>query len=85
MERFAPAALPQNPRAKTNSRSVGVKRREDAQANARAEEVTRANAKAARDPDQVLLVLTRNSATFTARELERHLARHISEWPNATP
>ena len=27
MERFAPAALPQNPRAKTNLRSVSVKRR----------------------------------------------------------
>src|SRR4051812_1597683 len=54
-------------------------RAEDAQANARADEVTRANAKAARDPDQVLLVLTRNSATFTARELERHLAKHISD------
>src|SRR4051794_28271265 len=27
MERFAPAALPQNPRAKTNLRSVGIKRR----------------------------------------------------------
>src|SRR4051812_30781379 len=27
MERFAPAALPQNLRAKTNLRSVGVKRR----------------------------------------------------------
>ena len=38
-------------------------RAEDAQANARADEVARANAKAARDPDQVLLVLTRNSAT----------------------
>src|SRR5215213_6533164 len=27
MERFAPAALPQNPRAKTNLRSVNVKQR----------------------------------------------------------
>jgi hypothetical protein len=27
MERFAPAALPRNPRAKTNLRFVGVKRR----------------------------------------------------------
>src|SRR4051812_32342188 len=27
IERFAPAALPQNPRAKTNLRSVSVKRR----------------------------------------------------------
>ena len=28
-------------------------------------------APASRDPDQVLLVLTRNSATFTVRDLER--------------
>ena len=54
-------------------------RAEDAQANARADEVARANAKAARDPDQVLLVLTRNSATFTVRDLERHLAKHIAD------
>jgi len=54
-------------------------RAEDAQANGRAEEIARANAKAARDPDQVLLVLTRNSATFTARDLERHLAKHIAD------
>src|SRR3954447_2194306 len=54
-------------------------RAEDAQANARADEVARANAKAARDPDQILLVLTRNSATFTVRDLERHLAKHIAD------
>ena len=54
-------------------------RAEDAQANARADDVARANAKAARDPDQVLLVLTRNSATFTVRDLERHLTKHIAD------
>ncbi|SEF14902.1 Ti-type conjugative transfer relaxase TraA [Rhizobiales bacterium GAS191] len=51
----------------------------DAEANARADEIARANAAAARDPDQVLAVMTRNSATFTERDLDRHLARHIGE------
>ena len=51
----------------------------DAEANARADEVARANAKAARDPDQVLATLTRNNATFSERDLERHLAKHIGD------
>lgn len=51
----------------------------EAEANARADETARANAKAARDPDQVLTTLTRNNATFSERDLERHLARHIGD------
>jgi ATP-dependent exoDNAse (exonuclease V) alpha subunit len=51
----------------------------DAEANARAEAIAKANAFAARDPEQVLGVLTRNNATFTERDLERHLAKHIVE------
>ena len=51
----------------------------DAEANARADEVARANAKAARDPDQVLATLTRNNATFSKRDLERHLHKHIGD------
>src|SRR5208283_4247943 len=39
----------------------------------------KANASAARDPSQVLGVLTRNNATFTERDLDRHLAKHIPE------
>src|SRR4051812_9169646 len=51
----------------------------DAEANGRADEIARANAKAARDPDQVLATLTRNNATFSERDLERHLAKHIGD------
>ena len=51
----------------------------DAEANARADEIARANAKAARDPDQVLATLTRNNATFSERDLDRHLAKHIGD------
>lgn len=51
----------------------------DAEANAKAEEVRRANAEAARDPDKVLAVLTRNNATFSERDLDRHLSKHISD------
>ena len=51
----------------------------DAEANAKAEEVRRANEEAARDPDQVLAVLTRNNATFSERDLDRHLSKHIRD------
>ena len=51
----------------------------DAEANAKAEEVRRANAEAARDPDKVLAVLTRNNATFSERDLDRYLSKHISD------
>ena len=49
----------------------------DAEANVRADETARANAKAARDPEQVLVTLTRNNATFSERDVERYLAKHI--------
>ena len=49
----------------------------DAEANVRADETARANAKAARDPDQVLVTLTRNNATFSERDVERYLVKHI--------
>jgi Ti-type conjugative transfer relaxase TraA len=54
-------------------------RTEGSPAVARAEEIARANAAAARDPETVLRVLTRNNATFTMRELDRHLAKHIQD------
>ncbi len=44
----------------------------------RAEAIRQANEAAARDPDQVLATLTRNNATFTERDLDRHLAKHIT-------
>ncbi|MDR3472310.1 MAG: AAA family ATPase [Devosia sp.] len=46
---------------------------------ARAEAVARENAAAAREPEKVLGVLTRNNATFTERELDRFLGKHISD------
>src|SRR3954469_12996625 len=52
-------------------------RRVDAAAVARGADLRQANEAAARDPDQVLATLTRNNATFTARDLDRHLARHL--------
>lgn len=51
----------------------------EAAANARAEEIRRANALAARDPERVLEALTRTTATFTARELDRYLAKHLPD------
>jgi Ti-type conjugative transfer relaxase TraA len=49
----------------------------DSEAVARAQEIARANAAAARDPDKVLSALTRKNASFTERELDRYLAKHI--------
>jgi Ti-type conjugative transfer relaxase TraA len=43
----------------------------------RAEIIRQANQAAARDPDQVLATLTRNNATFTARDLDRHLSKQL--------
>ncbi|MFQ8433314.1 AAA family ATPase, partial [Amaricoccus sp. W119] len=54
-------------------------RAEGSPAVARAEEIARANAQAARDPEQVLGVLTRNNATFTEAALDRYLAKHIHD------
>jgi Ti-type conjugative transfer relaxase TraA len=46
---------------------------------ARAEAIARENAAAAREPEKVLAVLTRNNATFSERELDRFLGKHISD------
>jgi Ti-type conjugative transfer relaxase TraA len=45
----------------------------------RAAEIRHANEAAARDPDQVLMALTRHNATFTARDLDRFLAKHLAD------
>src|SRR5271170_3257064 len=45
----------------------------------RAEEIRRANEAAARDPDQVMTALTRHNATFTTRDLDRFLAKHLAD------
>ena len=45
----------------------------------RAETIRQANEAAARDPEQVLATLTRNNATFSERDLDRHLAKHIAD------
>ena len=52
-------------------------RRVGSEAVERAVVLHQANEDAARDPAQVLATLTRNNATFTERELDRTLARHI--------
>jgi Ti-type conjugative transfer relaxase TraA len=52
-------------------------RRVDSAAVERAEALRRANEDAARDPAQVLAALTRNNATFSERELDRYLAKHL--------
>jgi len=49
----------------------------ESEANERAKEIARANAEAARDPAKVLEALTRNNATFSERDLDRYLAKHI--------
>ena len=49
----------------------------ESEANERAKEIARANAEAARDPSKVLEALTRKNATFSERDLDRYLAKHI--------
>jgi Ti-type conjugative transfer relaxase TraA len=51
----------------------------DAEANRRAEEIRQANEKAARNPEQVLGVLTRNQASFSEYDLDRHLKKHVRD------
>lgn len=51
----------------------------------RAEALRTANEAAARDPDQVLAALTRNNATFTERELDRYLVKHLGAGSGGTP
>jgi Ti-type conjugative transfer relaxase TraA len=60
-------------------------RRVDSPAVARAEALRTANEAAARDPEQVLAALTRNNATFTERDLDRYLAKHLGAVPDGTP
>ncbi len=60
-------------------------RKVDSPAVARAEELRVTNEVAARDPEQVLAALTRNNATFTERELDRYLAKHLGAGPDGTP
>lgn len=52
-------------------------RRAGSEASARAEALREANQAAARDPGQVLAALTRNNATFDARDLDRWLDKHL--------
>jgi Ti-type conjugative transfer relaxase TraA len=49
----------------------------ESEANERAREIARANNEAARDPEKVLEALTRNNATFSERDLDRYLSKHI--------
>ena len=53
--------------------------RRESEANERAREIARANSEAARDPSSVLEALTRNNATFSERDLDRYLSRHIGD------
>jgi len=69
----ATSAVPQEHIGPVRMRAV------DAEANRRAEDIRKANEAAARDPEQVLGVLTRNSATFSERDLDRHLSKHIRD------
>ena len=54
-------------------------RRTGAEIVERAETIRQANQEAARDPNKVLAALTRNNATFTERDLDRFLTRHLGE------
>jgi len=60
-------------------------RKVDSPAAARAEVLRAANEAAAKDPAQVLAALTRNNATFTDRELDRYLQKHLGAGPDETP
>ena len=60
-------------------------RKVDSPAVARAEALRTANEAACRDPLQVLAALTRNNATFTERELDRYLAKHLGPGPDGMP
>ena len=60
-------------------------RKVDSPAVERAEALRTTNEAAARDPEQVLAALTRNNATFTERELDRYLAKHLGAGPDGTP
>ena len=59
-------------------------RKVDSPAAARAEVLRAANEPAARDPEQVLATLTRNNASFSERDLDRYLAKHLGGGPGGT-
>ncbi|MER9420683.1 AAA family ATPase [Mesorhizobium sp. M0306] len=67
----ATSAVPQEHIGPIRMRTPG------AEANVRAEHIRRANEEAARDPEHVLAVLTRNQASFSEYDLDRHLKKHI--------
>jgi Ti-type conjugative transfer relaxase TraA len=69
----ATSAVPQEHIGPIRMRAPG------AEANVRAEHIRRANEEAARDPDHVLAVLTRNQASFSEYDLDRHLKKHIRD------
>ena len=54
-------------------------RRTGAEIVERAETIREANQAAARDPAQVMATLTRNNATFTERDLDRHLTKQLGQ------
>jgi Ti-type conjugative transfer relaxase TraA len=60
-------------------------RKVDSPAVERAKALRTANEAAARDPEQVLAALTRNNATFTERELDRYLSKHLGTGPGTIP
>jgi Ti-type conjugative transfer relaxase TraA len=45
----------------------------------RAKEIRQVNEAAARDPEQVLAALTRHNATFTERDVDRYLGKHVAD------
>ncbi len=59
-------------------------RKVDSPAVLRAEALRTTNEAAARDPEQVLAALTRNNATFTERDLDRYLAKHLGAGSDGT-
>ncbi|MEI9425977.1 AAA family ATPase [Mesorhizobium sp. Cs1299R1N1] len=69
----ATSAVPQEHIGPVRMRAV------DAEANVRAEQIRHANEEAARDPEKVLGVLTRNQASFSEYDLDRHLKKHIRD------
>ncbi|MER8555988.1 AAA family ATPase [Mesorhizobium sp. M1217] len=69
----ATSAVPQEHIGPIRMRTPG------AEVNVRAEHIRRANEEAARDPEHVLTVLTRNQASFSEYDLDRHLKKHIRD------
>jgi Ti-type conjugative transfer relaxase TraA len=69
----ATSAVPQEHIGPVRMRAV------DAETNIRAEQIRRANEEAARDPEKVLAVLTRNQASFSDYDLDRHLKKHVRD------